>query len=65
MFEAPAMDLVEEIRALDVMSMTPIEALNMLVHAQGEGAQGIKLTEIQRKEQLPWRTDRYSGWITS
>ena len=30
MFEAPAMDLVEEIRALDVMSMTPIEALNIL-----------------------------------
>ena len=30
LFEAPAMDLVEEIRALDVMSMTPIEALNVL-----------------------------------
>ena len=30
LFEAPAMDLVEEIRALDVMSMTPIEALNTL-----------------------------------
>ena len=30
LFEAPAMDLVEEIRALDVMAMTPIEALNTL-----------------------------------
>ena len=30
LFEAPAMDLVEELRALDVMSMTPIEALNTL-----------------------------------
>jgi len=30
LFEAPAMDLVEEIRALDVMSMTPIDALNTL-----------------------------------
>jgi len=30
LFEAPAMDLVEELRALDVMSMTPIEALNKL-----------------------------------
>ena len=30
LFEAPAMDLVEEIRALDVMSMTPIEALKTL-----------------------------------
>jgi len=30
LFEAPAMDLVEELRALDVMAMTPIEALNML-----------------------------------
>ena len=30
LFEAPAMDLVEEIRALDVMAMTPIDALNTL-----------------------------------
>lgn len=30
LFEAPAMDLVEEIRALDVMSMTPIDAMNTL-----------------------------------
>ena len=30
LFEAPAMDLVEEIRSLDVMAMTPIEALNTL-----------------------------------
>lgn len=30
MFDAPAMDLVEEIRNLDVMSMTPIDALNTL-----------------------------------
>ena len=30
MFDAPAMDLMEEIRDLDVMSMTPIDALNML-----------------------------------
>ncbi|MBQ6859220.1 MAG: DNA mismatch repair protein MutS [Clostridia bacterium] len=30
LFEAPAMDLVEELRQIDVMSMTPIEALNML-----------------------------------
>ena len=30
LFEAPAMDLVEEIRSMDVMSMTPIEALNTL-----------------------------------
>jgi len=30
LFESPAMDLVEELRGLDVMSMTPIEALNML-----------------------------------
>ncbi len=30
LFEAPAMDLVEEIRKLDVMSMTPIEAMNTL-----------------------------------
>jgi len=30
LFEAPAMDLVEELRGLDVMSMTPIEALNTL-----------------------------------
>lgn len=30
LFEAPAMDLVEEIRDLDVMAMTPIDALNTL-----------------------------------
>ena len=30
LFEAPAMDLVEEIRQLDVLAMTPIEALNTL-----------------------------------
>ncbi len=30
LFESPAMDLVEELRALDVMSMTPIDALNTL-----------------------------------
>lgn len=30
LFEAPAMDLVEEIRALDVLAMTPIDALNTL-----------------------------------
>lgn len=30
LFEAPAMDLVEEIKALDVMAMTPIDALNTL-----------------------------------
>ena len=30
LFEAPAMDLVEELRALDVMAMTPIDALNTL-----------------------------------
>ena len=30
LFEAPAMDLVEELRAIDVMAMTPIEALNTL-----------------------------------
>ena len=30
LFEAPAMDLVEEIRSLDVMAMTPIDALNTL-----------------------------------
>ena len=30
LFESPAMDLVEEIRALDVLSMTPIDALNTL-----------------------------------
>ena len=29
-FEAPAMDLVEEIRKLDVMSMTPLDALTTL-----------------------------------
>ena len=30
LFESPAMDLVEELRTLDVMAMTPIEALNTL-----------------------------------
>ena len=30
LFESPAMDLVEELRALDVLSMTPIDALNTL-----------------------------------
>ena len=30
LFESPAMDLVEELRNLDVMSMTPIDALNTL-----------------------------------
>ena len=30
LFESPAMDLVEELRALDVMAMTPIDALNTL-----------------------------------
>lgn len=30
LFESPAMDLVEEIRKLDVMSMTPIDAMNTL-----------------------------------
>lgn len=30
LFEAPAMDLVEELRTLDVMAMTPIDALNTL-----------------------------------
>ena len=30
LFESPAMDLIEEIRNIDVMSMTPIDALNML-----------------------------------
>jgi len=30
LFEAPAMDLVEELRQIDVMAMTPIEALNTL-----------------------------------
>ena len=30
LFEAPAMDLVEELRMLDVMAMTPIDALNTL-----------------------------------
>lgn len=30
LFESPAMDLIEELRALDVMAMTPIDALNAL-----------------------------------
>ncbi|MCI6373985.1 MAG: DNA mismatch repair protein MutS, partial [Clostridiales bacterium] len=30
LFESPAMDLIEELRALDVMTMTPIDALNTL-----------------------------------
>ena len=30
LFETPAMELVEEIRAMDVMAMTPIEAMNAL-----------------------------------
>ncbi len=30
LFESPAMDLVEEIKQLDVMSMTPIDAMNTL-----------------------------------
>jgi len=30
MFDAPAMDLIEEISNIDVMSMTPIDALNTL-----------------------------------
>ena len=30
LFESPAMDLVEELRSLDVLSMTPIDALNTL-----------------------------------
>jgi len=30
LFESPAMDLVEELRTLDVMAMTPIDALNTL-----------------------------------
>jgi len=30
LFDSPAMDLIEEIRAIDVMSMTPIDALNAL-----------------------------------
>ena len=30
LFDSPAMDLVEEIRSIDVMSMTPIDALNTL-----------------------------------
>ena len=30
LFESPAMDLVEELKNLDVMSMTPIDAMNAL-----------------------------------
>lgn len=30
LFESPAMDLIEELRGLDVMAMTPIDALNAL-----------------------------------
>ena len=30
LFDSPAMDLIEEIRSIDVMSMTPIDALNQL-----------------------------------
>ena len=30
LFDSPAMDLVEELRSIDVMSMTPIDALNTL-----------------------------------
>ena len=30
LFDSPAMDLVEELRSIDVMSMTPIDALNAL-----------------------------------
>ena len=44
LFEAPAMDLVEEIRALDVMSMTPIEALNTLFTLKEKARKGIKTT---------------------
>ena len=34
LFESPAMDLVEELRDLDVMAMTPIDALNTLFRLQ-------------------------------
>ncbi len=30
LFDSPAMDLIEEIRSIDIMGMTPIEALNTL-----------------------------------
>ncbi len=30
LFESPAMDLIEELRTIDVMSMTPIDAMNLL-----------------------------------
>ncbi|MBP3645221.1 MAG: DNA mismatch repair protein MutS [Clostridia bacterium] len=30
LFESPAMDLIEELRSIDVMAMTPIDALNTL-----------------------------------
>jgi DNA mismatch repair protein MutS len=30
LFESPAMDLVEELKKLDVMAMTPIDAMNAL-----------------------------------
>lgn len=30
LFDSPAMDLIEEIRSIDVMSMTPIDAMNQL-----------------------------------
>ena len=30
LFESPAMDLVEELKNLDVMAMTPIDAMNAL-----------------------------------
>lgn len=34
LFESPAMDLVEELRTLDVMAMTPIDAMNTLFKLQ-------------------------------
>ena len=34
LFESPAMDLVEELRDIDVMAMTPIDALNTLFRLQ-------------------------------
>ncbi len=34
LFESPAMDLVEELRSMDVLSMTPIDALNTLFRLQ-------------------------------
>ena len=34
LFESPAMDLLEEIKRLDVMAMTPIDAMNTLFMLQ-------------------------------